>query len=165
MAHAAEAHSAMNSLETTPQHLIASILVPLIPDTQFSALIDCGCSHSFISSDIVSKFSLPHKSLQNHLKLTLFDGSLSNYITHSVKLLIKFLNGLNNCWTFFETTLSLNCHFTLGLNWLCTQNPQINWATGSVSLGSLEPVGTSSLAAYSEDMTVSLMLLPHSNTS
>jgi hypothetical protein len=122
----------------------------------FSALIDSGCSHSFISSDIVSQYSIACTSLSSPLKLTLFDGSFSGYITHAVELLIKFSDMSSDMWTFLETTLSTGCDLALGLDWLCSRNPSIDWSNGSVSLGTLNgSIGTSSFTVYKPVMAAS----------
>lgn len=142
------------STSGTPQHLIASLSVPSASKSaQFLALIDCGCSHSFISSDIVEKYSLPRSVLPRQLKLTLFDGSFSGFITHSVKVPFQFSDNHSDTWTFLETTLSSDCQLALGLDWLRSRNPSIDWSTGTVSLGTPPgSVGNSSFAAYSAGM-------------
>ena len=144
---------ASNTLGTSPQQLIASLTVPSIPNITFSALIDSGCSHSFISSEIVSKHHLIRSSLPKPLKLTLFDGSFSGHITHSVSLPLIFSDHSSDTWTFLETTLAHGCHFALGLDWLRARNPLIDWSNGSVSLGTTNgSIGNSSLAAYMSGM-------------
>src|SRR6202012_108733 len=50
--------STSNHLGTSPPHLVAHVTVPSIPDATFTAILDCGCSQSFIPSDLVSKFRL-----------------------------------------------------------------------------------------------------------
>jgi hypothetical protein len=149
IARVAEASSTPNIIGTSPQHLIATISVPSISDSSFSALIDCGCSHSFISSDLVAEYNIPRNPLSKPLKLVLFDGSFSGYITSSVDLPIRFSDNSSDVWTFLETTLSSECHFALGLDWLRSRNPTINWSDGSVSLGTpSSSVGKTTLAAY-----------------
>ena len=49
-----------------------------------------------------------------------------------------------------ETTLSFDCQFALGLDWLQLQNPSIDWASGTLKLSSaLDPVMICSSMAYS----------------
>ena len=145
----AGACSTSNASELSPKHLIALISVPSIPNTSFQALIDSGCSDSFISSETVTKYSLPRQPLPNRLKLILFDGSLAGYITHYVELNFNLSNNIPDSWKFYETILSNNCQFAFGLDWLSTRNPMIDWSTGAVSLGTpSRPIGNSNLAAY-----------------
>ena len=136
------ARSTSSNIGIATQHLIAHLSIPSIPSVTFAALIDCGCSHSFISCDIVSKYSLSRISLPRPLKLTLFDGSSPSFVTHSVELSFRFENGTLDSFRFLETTLSLDCQFALGLDWLRSRNPVINWAQGTLALGvPSEPLG------------------------
>ena len=148
----ANVQSSSISSGINPQHLIATITIPTIPSVSFSALVDCGCSHSFVSTDIVSRYSIPRKSLRKPLKLMLFDGSHVNSIYFEVELPIRFLTGTIDKWTFLETVLSPGCHFAFGLDWLRSRNPSIDWVAGTVTLPASEPLGTPSLAAYSDNM-------------
>jgi Retroviral aspartyl protease len=158
----AVANSSMvvKTLATSPQHLIAKVSNPKISSSNvFSALIDCGCTNSFISCDLVTQYALPCKSLSKLLRLTLFDRSFSGYITHSVDLTFKFKNELSDSWTFLQTKLSSDCQFTLSLNWLHSQNPTIDWASGmfafkphvELTLEPSEPLGIP-FAKYPIDM-------------
>ena len=146
--------STSNHLGTSPPHLVAHVTVPSIPDATFAALLDCGCSHSFISSDLVSKFRLSRKSLLKPIKLTLFDGSAPNVIKNTVEVPIRFSSGLIENWSFFETTLAEGYHFALGLDWLRHRNPSIDWSNSTLSFGSVPTSGTS-LSVKSEDSRTS----------
>src|ERR1700744_5576806 len=146
--------STSNHLGTSPPHLVAHVTVPSIPDATFAALLDCGCSHSFISSDLVSKFRLSRKSLLKPIKLTLFDGSAPNVIKNTVEVPIRFSSGLIENWSFFETTLAEGYHFALGLDWLHHRNPSIDWSNSTLSFGSVPTSGTS-LSVKSEDSRTS----------
>ncbi len=87
------------------------------------------------------------------MKLTLFDGSFSGYVSHSVELPFRFSDNSSDAWTFLETTISNDCQVALGLDWLRSRNPSIDWSIGSVSLGtSNSSVGSPSLAAYKSSM-------------
>ena len=174
VAEASSTSNASNSLGASPQHLIASISLPSHPNVYLATLIDSGCSHSFISDSIVSLYALPRKSLPKPLKLTLFDGSFSGFISHSVELTFNFSDNSSDTWTFLETTLSHECQLALGLDWLRTRNPKIDWSSGSVSLGTLSSsIGTPSLAAYkfgmaacpSQDILASSATSVHTSTS
>jgi Retroviral aspartyl protease len=113
---------------TLLQHFVVKVSIPQIsPSDLFSVLINCRCTNSFISCDLVNQHSLPRKSLPKHLKITLFDRSFSGYITHSIDITFEFENKISDSWTFLQMKLSPNCQFALGLNWLRSQNPTIDW--------------------------------------
>ena len=61
------------------------------------------------------------------------DGSSSSVITQSLDLLIHFLTGEMQNWTFFVTPLDQGCMIMLGYCWLTHFNPTIDWVLGHIS--------------------------------
>ena len=95
----------------------------------FSALLDSGSSHCFISPKIIKKFSLPTQPVSPPCHLHMLDGQSSIYITQKLCIHITFTSGDTHPVTFFVAPLDSSCEAVLGLDWLVTYNPLVDWTT------------------------------------
>lgn len=89
------------------------------------AMIDSGATGTFISKAFVELYGLTTRKKERPAKLTLFDRSNAGLITHQVEAVLKF-NGLDQRLTFDVTSMQ-GYQVVLGLPWLKTFNPTINW--------------------------------------
>lgn len=89
------------------------------------AMIDSGATGIFIDKEFAKKIGLQLYKRQHPVKLTLFDGSRAQDITHQAFAELNF-KGVTQKLRFEVTTLS---HFAivLGLPWLRIYNPNIDW--------------------------------------
>ena len=79
-------------------------------------------------------------SLRRPLKLRLFDGSSTSagLIQSFTKLKIRFPDGTEHSVRFLVTRLHPAAQLVLGLDWLRTSNPHIDWSEGTLSFGGEE---------------------------
>src|ERR1700684_5036 len=94
------------------------------------AMIDSGATGTFISKAFVELYGLTTRKKERPAKLTLFDGSDAGLITHQVEAVLKF-NGLDQALTFDVTSMQ-GYQVVLGLPWLKTFNPTINWINETI---------------------------------
>lgn len=89
------------------------------------AMIDSGATGLFIDKSFANKLGLKINPRRNPISLILFDGTKAEDITHQAFVELHFGNHVQRL-KFDVTTLS---HFAivLGLPWLKTYNPHINW--------------------------------------
>jgi RNase H-like domain found in reverse transcriptase/Reverse transcriptase (RNA-dependent DNA polymerase)/Integrase zinc binding domain/Retroviral aspartyl protease len=110
--------------------LILPITVHL-PDQapiQTQALIDSGAQKSFIDASIVKRLSIPTDKLKTPVGLNMADGtpSTSGPVTHTCNL--DFTVSAHHHETLKLNVTCLQTHAViLGIDWLHTHNPLINW--------------------------------------
>lgn len=101
------------------------------------ALIDSGASaHGFIDSKFAHNHNLELIELPRPRSLKVFDGndSASGCITHLSKTTL-IINGHSETMLLFVTSLAY-FDIVLGLPWLESHNPEINWKEGNICFNS-----------------------------
>ena len=98
------------------------------------ALIDTGASSTFISKRLLRKLRLRTRALEKRIMVGNVDGSPNQtpFITHYTMLPMKLGSIYMNerCLVIQLGTEDL----ILGLDWLRRHNPEINWATGQITI-------------------------------
>ena len=91
-------------------------------------------SPSFIKDHQIPKVKLPHPIYAYNADDTLN----STAITHRVKLGCAFKGHISSEW-FFVTNIGSK-DMIIGMTWLCSHNPEINWHTGEILFSCCPPV-------------------------
>ena len=106
----------------------------------FSALLDSGASHCFLSPKIVKKFKLLTNPVKPPLPLSMFDGTSVIYVTEQLSLDVSFPDSVTHHIAFFVTPLDPTCDAVLGLNWLSKYNPLVDWSLRQITFRTAEQV-------------------------
>ena len=106
----------------------------------FSALLDSGASHCFLSLKIVKKFKLHTNPVKPPLPLSMFDGTSVIYVTEQLSLNVSFPDGVTHHIAFFVAPLDPTCDAVLGLNWLSKYNPLVDWSLHQITFHTAEQV-------------------------
>ena len=106
----------------------------------FSALLDSGASHCFLSPKIVKKFKLHTNPVKPPLPLSMFDGTSVIYVTEQLSLDVSFPDGVTHHIAFFVAPLDPTCDAVLGLNWLSKYNPLVDWSLRQITFHTAEQV-------------------------
>ena len=124
------------ALRTYPDsQLLMNLSFPDLSSASLRVLIDSGSSRSFIDSRLVSDQGIPTTRLPHQLTLRLFDGSIapsrkiSDYVRTQFRLPLFPLE----TWNFLVTPLDASCDLVLGLDWLRSRNPLVDWKSGEVA--------------------------------
>ena len=98
------------------------------------ALIDSGASSDFIDSDFVQRYHLSLDKKDTPMDLFVIDGRpiASGSVTHSCSLKVRL--GGDSTPLKFDVTKLGPYPVVLGLPWLKSNNPHINWRNGTVVL-------------------------------
>ncbi|CCO34403.1 Retrotransposable element Tf2 155 kDa protein type 2 [Rhizoctonia solani AG-1 IB] len=103
------------------------------PAERIKTLIDSGATSNFISPSIIKKFHLPKKTLETPQVVRMLDSTLSQTgkIWHEVEIIITIQNHI-------QTIPFLVCPIgkhdaILGMRWLSSEGPLINWASGTIN--------------------------------
>jgi hypothetical protein len=113
------------------------LTVQIVPKDQaepIPTLIDSGATTNFISPKIIEKLKIPKTSLSQPWKICMLDGSnpKTGKVWHKVHL--EFIcQGITSSADFLICPIGDN-HAILGMPWLKSQNPSINWKEQMVSL-------------------------------
>src|SRR5690606_38856997 len=110
--------------------LIVPILLnlPDRPPIRTRALIDSGAQKSFVDASFVSKLHLPTTPLSHPIHLHMADGnpSLHGPVTQQAMLHITIADHHHESLNLHVTKLQTHA-IILGIDWLQTHNPAINW--------------------------------------
>ena len=98
-------------------------------NVETKVMIDCGAGGEFVNYSFVRKNRMDLEELETPLEVRNVDGTLNKLgtITHKVTLKLKIGTKIFD-QTFYVT--SINHDMILGLPWLTTYNPLINWKEG-----------------------------------
>ncbi|KAG6875363.1 hypothetical protein C0993_009582 [Termitomyces sp. T159_Od127] len=93
-----------------------------------STLVDSGAINNFIDKSLATLAATPQK-LPLPIHLTLFDGSSTSAgdITHYVQTTLTFANSQQQDLQLLMTHLHASAPLILGLSWLHSTNPCIDW--------------------------------------
>ena len=99
-------------------------------NSEFLALIDSGATENFISPKVVEYFSIPTQELPNPKTIHSIDGTKNSIrkVTHRALLKICHQNQ-SDTHPFFVIDLGED-PILLGMPFLATYNPIINWIKG-----------------------------------
>jgi hypothetical protein len=109
--------------------------VSAIPNSKLRALIDSGCTRSFIDYSVVKNSSCKLSPLSVPIELRLFDGSIAptGPIRHFVDLDFTLPGGASDRFRFLVTQLDSSCSMALGYDWLKFRNPNVDWKRGELT--------------------------------
>ena len=85
---------------------------------------------------------LPSTHLFSPHRLSMIDGSSSFVITEQITLDVSFSNGDTHTITFYVAPLDSSCEAMLGLDWLVTYNPLVDWTTCLLTFRKAEQTST-----------------------
>jgi len=120
---------------TSSVSFILDISIPALGGIVIHALVDSGASSNFVDSGLISAYQSLLSSLAEPIQLSLFDGSpaMAGFIRHSLDTPIRFADDTSHSLSMLVTTLHPSAQVVLGLPWLRTYNPDIDWSTLSLS--------------------------------
>ena len=129
------------------------------------AMIDSGATSDFMDSDWARQWRIPCIQKPRPIPLRTIDGSpiVSGDVTHETKSLIMVLEGEKSSMNFDLTSLG-GYHVILGLRWLSTHNPCIDWREGTVTwtlpetkrVTNTPPTGPSGVSGHASIWAVSM---------
>jgi hypothetical protein len=138
------AHRTTRASELDCEHVQISIdkskpllTVQIIPEAQaepLHSLIDSGATANFINPQIVEKLCIPKVSLDQPRNIHMLDRSLPKTGKVWSKVFLKFTcQGIPSSAKFLICPIGNN-QVILGMPWLRSQNPDINWKEQIVTL-------------------------------
>ncbi|QRW24229.1 Retrotransposable element Tf2 protein [Rhizoctonia solani] len=103
------------------------------PTDPIKTLIDSGATSNFISPTLVEKLKIPKTLLENPRVVRMLDGTISQTgrIWHQVQLAVS-ANGHLHHIPFLVCPIG-NTPAILGMTWLTSESPLINWQQGLVT--------------------------------
>ncbi|KAF8755117.1 hypothetical protein RHS01_05431 [Rhizoctonia solani] len=103
------------------------------PTDPIKTLIDSGVTSNFISPKLVEKLKLPKTLLKNPQVVRMLDGTISQTgcIWHQVQLAV-LANGHSHTIPFLVCPIG-NTLAILGMTWLTTESPLIDWQQGLIT--------------------------------
>ncbi|CCO37136.1 hypothetical protein RSOLAG1IB_12135 [Rhizoctonia solani AG-1 IB] len=103
------------------------------PAENIKTLIDSGATSNFISPTIVEKLQIPKKTLETPRVVRMLDGTLSQTgkIWHEVEILVTIQNHIQSI-SFLVCPIGKH-DAILGMRWLSSEGPLINWASGTIN--------------------------------
>ncbi|QRW15573.1 Retrotransposable element Tf2 protein [Rhizoctonia solani] len=113
--------------------LFINLYVQNFPAEPLKTLIDSGATSNFISPSIVEKYKIPKTQLENPQVVRMLDGTISQTgrIWHQVHLTVS-ANGHAHSIPFLVCPIG-NTPAILGMTWLTTEAPLIDWQQGLVA--------------------------------
>ncbi|KAF8749889.1 K02A2.6-like [Rhizoctonia solani] len=113
--------------------LFIDLYVQNFPAEPLKTLIDSGATSNFISPSIVEKYKIPKTQLKNPRVVRMLDGTISQTgrIWHQVHLTV-LANGHPHSISFLVCPIG-NTPAILGMTWLTTEAPLIDWQQGLIT--------------------------------
>ncbi|QRW25577.1 Retrotransposable element Tf2 protein [Rhizoctonia solani] len=113
--------------------LYIDLIAQNFPTAPIKTLIDSGATSNFISPSIVEKYKIPKTQLENPQVVRMLDGTISQTgrIWHQVHLAV-LANGHTHSIPFLVCPIG-NTPAILGMTWLTSESPLIDWQQGSVT--------------------------------
>src|SRR5882724_5710560 len=107
---------------------LISLTLPGLSDP-VSALIYLGATSNFLDSSLAASPTFVLEPLDQPITLCLFDGkpATARFIHESVNISVLFADCLTQSLSLLVTNLHLSALIVLGLPWLLSTNPMINW--------------------------------------
>ena len=94
--------------------------------------MDSGATATYVSKDLVSDYNLPTRALRNPIYALNADDTMNaSAITREAKLTCSFQGHTFSEW-FFVTDIG-DKPMIIGMTWLRTHNPEIDWKTGAIT--------------------------------
>ncbi len=116
--------------------LLVTLLINLHdrPPIRTQALIDSGAQKSFVDAAFIKKLSIPTTPLEHPVRLHMADGnpSLHGPVTDRATLHLTIADHHHEELPLHVTKLQTHA-IILGIDWLQTHNPAINWKRHVVS--------------------------------
>jgi predicted aspartyl protease len=95
------------------------------------ALLDSGATSTYISPSFVSDHNIPTRKLKNPMYAYNADDTLNaTQITHEAQITIQVQGHRSTEW-YFVTDIGTK-DMIIGMTWLKSHNPLINWRTGAL---------------------------------
>jgi len=100
--------------------------------SEVDALIDSGTTDNFISPDIIQQFDIPICTLDKQLAIRNVNGTPNRFgkVDRAADLTFRFKRKSYN-QPFYVTDLGED-HMLLGMPFLSTTSPEIDWARGKI---------------------------------
>ncbi|KAF8761975.1 hypothetical protein RHS01_00171 [Rhizoctonia solani] len=113
--------------------LFLNMILRDYPTDPIRTLIDSGATSNFISPTLVEKLKIPKTLLENPRVVRMLDGTISQTgrIWHQVQLAVS-ANGHSHHIPFLVCPIG-NTPAILGMTWLTSESPLINWQQGLVT--------------------------------
>ena len=98
--------------------------------SEINALIDSGATDNFISSAVITLFQIPTQLLKQPQNLRNVDGTPNKIgkLTQVIHLTLQYKG--SHTQMFYVADLGDN-YMLLGMPFLSTKNPKINWTSGT----------------------------------
>ncbi|CEL62903.1 hypothetical protein RSOLAG1IB_12602 [Rhizoctonia solani AG-1 IB] len=127
------------------------------PTENIKTLIDSGTTSNFISPTIVEKLRIPKKSLETPRVVRMLDGTLSKTgkIWHEVEITVGIQNHIHPI-SFLVCPIGKH-EAILGMRWLSSENPKIEWSNGIITFPKEE---SAAIALEEEPDPNPLVLIP-----
>src|SRR5882724_6661998 len=113
---------------------LISLTLPGLPDP-VSALIDLGATSNFVDSSLAALPPFVMGPLDQPIALCLFDSkpATAGIIHESVNISVSFADCSTQSLSLLVMKLHLSAPIVLGLPWLRSTNPTINWSALSLT--------------------------------
>ncbi|QRW22881.1 Retrotransposable element Tf2 protein [Rhizoctonia solani] len=120
-------------LEKEKPLLFLNLILRDYPTEPIKTLIDSGATSNFISPSLVEKLKIPKTQLENPQVVRMLDGTISQTgcIWYQVQLMV-LANGHPHTIPFLVCPIG-NTPAILGMTWLTSESPLIDWQQGLVT--------------------------------
>ena len=120
------------SSAVVPRRLVQAKLVSSSQTLSLPALVDSGADENFMDWQLAKWLRLNRLPLPNPLEVNTLDGRWLYQVTHRTQPIQITMTKDHTEFLSFYLVCSPPHSLRLGLPWLVSHNPQINWATGKI---------------------------------